>query len=80
MLSNHQSSLFEVEVESRSKVSNPINKITEIYVENLNKIWDYVTQRPLILKNSKGIPIFHFVFASNNRNARKIASEIIDKK
>ena len=32
------------------------------------------------LKNSKNVPIYHFIFASNNATARKIAREIIEKR
>jgi len=32
------------------------------------------------MTNTKGVPIFHFVFASNNKNAMKIAQQIISKK
>jgi len=45
----------------------------------LKEIFKHVTSRPLILKNSKNVPIFHFVFASNNQTALKIASQIIGK-
>jgi hypothetical protein len=36
-----------------------------------------VTDKPLRLENSRGVPIFHFVFASNHPAAVKIAKEII---
>jgi len=31
------------------------------------------------LRNSKNTPIFHLLFASNNRTALKVASEIVEK-
>ena len=61
----------------QEKISNAIPKIAELYIERLNTIWDYVTEKPLVLYNSNNVPIFHFVFASNNKNAKKIASQII---
>jgi three-Cys-motif partner protein len=61
------------------KVSNPIEKIANLYVMRLKTIWDHVTEKPLRLENSKGVPIFHFVFASNNKNAVKIAKQIINR-
>lgn len=67
-------------IESVNKVSDPINRIVEIYKQQLNTIWKHVTSEPLILTNSKNCPIFHFIFASNNENGLKIASEIIDLK
>lgn len=65
------------EVEITRKVEGPIEKIAELYVERLKTIWSHVTQKPLSLENSKGVPIFHFVFASNNASALKIANQII---
>lgn len=62
-----------------TKILNPIEKISYLYIERLKNIWDNVTAKPLRLDNSKGIPLYHFVFASNNKNAVKIASQIIDK-
>lgn len=62
------------------KLANPIDKVAELYKNQLETIWKYVTQEPLILKNSKNVPIFHLHFASNNNVALKIASQIIEKK
>jgi three-Cys-motif partner protein len=71
---------FFGEVETIEKISRPIEKIAELYTKQLNTIWDFTTKRPLRLVNSKGAPIFHFAFASNNANAVKIASQIISKR
>ncbi len=73
-----ETTLFE-EREIVQKISDPINKIAQIYIENMQKAWKYVTKKPLRLDNTKGCPIFHFVFASNNASALKIASQIISK-
>ncbi|MFZ4414419.1 MAG: three-Cys-motif partner protein TcmP [Bacteroidales bacterium] len=73
------STLFGEE-EIVQKVSNPIEKIAELYTLKLKTIWNFVTEKPLRLDNSKGVPIFHFVFASNNKNAVKIAKDIINNK
>ena len=74
-----QINLFGEDNEIITKVLNPINKIANLYQDNLAKIWDYTTKTALRLDNSKGCPIFHFVFASNNKNTVKIAQQIIDK-
>jgi three-Cys-motif partner protein len=66
------------DMEIIQKVSNPIEKISELYVKRLKTIWDHVTEKPLRLINSKGVPIFHFVFASNNITGLKIAKDIIN--
>jgi three-Cys-motif partner protein len=59
------------------KVSSPIEKIADLYVQRLKTIWKFVTEKPLRLENSKGVPIYHLVFASNNKSALKIAKQII---
>ena len=68
------------EEEKITKVDDSIAKIAEIYICNLKKIFQYVTEKPLLLKNSKNVTIYHFVFASNNKTAYKIARQIIGKK
>jgi three-Cys-motif partner protein len=74
-----RSSLFG-EVDFVNKISDPIPKIIEIYTKQLKTVWKYVTDKPLVLTNSKNCPIFHFIFASNYDIARKIASDIIKSK
>jgi three-Cys-motif partner protein len=71
-----QSTLFG-EKEIIKKVNHPIEKIASLYAQRLKTIWKFVTEKPLRLENSKGVPIFHFVFASNNESALKIAKQII---
>lgn len=62
------------------KTNDSIAKIAELYIERLKEIWKYVLDEPLKLYNTKNVPIYHFVFASNNKTALKIASQIIEKK
>lgn len=68
------------EVERIEKVKKPIQKIAELYIQQLQGIFKFVTSEPLVLYNSRNTPIFHFVCASNNETAIKIASQIIKKK
>ena len=68
------------ETEIIEKVKKPIEKIAELYIEQLNTIFDHVTEKPLVLYNSRKTPIFHFACASNKSTAIKIASQIINKK
>lgn len=68
------------ETEIIEKVKKPIEKIAELYIEQLNTIFEHVTEKPLVLYNSRKTPIFHFACASNNSTAIKIASQIINKK
>jgi three-Cys-motif partner protein len=68
--------LFGVESEIK-KIEEPIIRITELYIQRLKNIFPQVTDKPLEMRNSKNCPIYHFVFASNNRTAQKIAGNII---
>ena len=68
------------ETEIVEKVKQPIQKIAELYIEQLHSIFEYVTPHPLVLYNTRNTPIFHFACASNNETAIKIASQIISKK
>lgn len=71
-----QNTLFGKE-EITTKIAKPIEKIANLYVKQLGTIWKYVSDKPLKLVNSRGVPIFHLVFASNNATALKIAKQII---
>lgn len=67
-------------VDITNKTNDSVNKIAELYIERLRGIWNYVSEKPLKLFNTKNVPIYHFVFASNNQTAYKIAKQIIEKK
>lgn len=66
-------------VEVVEKVKKPIQKIAELYIQQMKTIFKHVTEQPLVLCNTRNTPIFHFACASNNPNAVKIAHEIINK-
>ena len=74
-----QDSTLFGEVEVVEKVGEPINRITELYIQQMKTIFKYVTEQPLVLRNTRNTPIFHFACASNNQSAVKIAHEIINK-
>lgn len=76
---NEEETLFGKE-ERITKVNDSISKIADIYIAKLESIFKYVTMQPLKLLNIKSVPIYHFVFASNNKTALKIANQIIEKK
>lgn len=59
------------------KLPNTIHRIAELYISKLSDIFEHVTKEPLVLYNTRNVPIFHFVFASNNKTAVKIASDIV---
>lgn len=69
--------LFD-ETEEIQKIPDAITKIAELYVQKLQRIFRCVTKKPLELKNSRNVTIYHFIFASNNQAALKIAGQIIE--
>ena len=75
---NTSKGLFDIEDEIQ-KVSEPFPKIAEVYIQQLGTIFKHVTPKPLVLFNSRNVPIYHFAFASNNATALKIANEIIGR-
>lgn len=60
------------------KEEKAIQKAGKLYKKRLNEIFKFVSQ-PLELKNSTGSIMYHFMMASNNAAAFKIANEIIEK-
>jgi len=48
--------------ESIEKLDKPIERVAELYRQQLNNVWKYVTSAPLVLKNSRNTPIFHLLF------------------
>lgn len=76
-LEKEEFNLFNGKIKSLEKISDSISHITKLYIKQLKTIWNFVTDEPLVLINSKNVPIYHFVFASNNQTALKIASGII---
>ncbi len=74
----HECTLFGEE-DIIVKVNEPIAKIASLYLERLKSIFEFVIPKPLILYNTMNVPIYHFVFASNNSTAVKIAKDIIGK-
>ena len=68
------------EIDIYRKVEDSISKIAQLYISRLQNIFKFVTERPLVMKNTKNVPIYHFVFASNNENATNIAGQIIESR
>ncbi len=75
---NTERTLFG-DVEIIQKVGMPIQKIAELYINQLKTVFKHVTEKPKVLYNTRNTPIFHFAFASNNATAKKIANQIIQK-
>jgi three-Cys-motif partner protein len=61
-----------------SKEDKAIEKSALLYKERLAKLFSFVSE-PYVLKNKTNSIMFHFLMASNNKAAVKIANDIIDK-
>lgn len=72
--------LFGETVAWYRKKDNPIQRIADLYIERLGELFPYVTNKPLVMMNGNNVPIYHFVCASFNSTAVKIAQQIIDKR
>jgi three-Cys-motif partner protein len=70
--------LFGEEVKVEKDI-NTIHKIGEIYTSKLKEVFKLVSN-PFIMKNSQNSIMYHFMMATNNSNALKIANEIISPK
>ncbi|WP_020404485.1 three-Cys-motif partner protein TcmP [Gracilimonas tropica] len=71
-----QGNFFSTNTEVK-KIVDPIDKISSLYIKRLKSVWKHVTEPALRLDNNSGAPLFHFIFASNNKTAHKIANYII---
>lgn len=69
--------LFGDEIVTNKK-EKAIEKSAELYQSRLKELFKFVTN-PYILKNKSNSTMFHFYMVSNNKNAVKIANEIIKK-
>ena len=75
--SNTVNTLFGEETKMQ-KEKNAIDKAGELYKKKLNEVFKFVSQ-PLQLKNSIGSIMYHFMMATNNAAAFKIANDVIKK-
>jgi three-Cys-motif partner protein len=69
--------LFGDESAVHKKV-NAIEKLNTLYRTKLKEIWKHVSEA-FPLRNNQNTTLFHFVLASNNPSALKIANDIIQK-
>ena len=58
------------------KEKDAIEKAGELYQKRLNEVFDFVSEA-FKMKNSTGTIMYHFMMASNNKTAQKIANDII---
>ncbi len=72
--------LFENElVTQQIKETNSIRKIHDLYKERLSSVFKY-TSDAFVLRNSKNSVMYHFLMATNNPHAFKIANDIVKPK
>ncbi len=61
------------------KEKDAIEKAGELYRKRLNEVFKFVSES-FRIKNSTGTIMYHFMMASNNPAALKIANDIIKPK
>jgi len=69
--------LFGEEV-IKEKEKYAIERAGELYKKRLNEVFEFVST-PFPLANSTGSIMYHFMMATNNKTALKIANDIIKK-
>lgn len=72
-------SLFAEEATSFVKEADSVNKLGKLYADRLRNIFTYVSDL-YVLKNSMNSIMYHFMMATNNATALKIANEVIRPK
>ena len=73
-----QNTLFGLET-FVEKEKNTVNKAGELYKQRLNGIFKFVSE-PFVMKNSTNSIMYHFMMATNNSSALKIANDVIKPK
>lgn len=61
------------------KEKDTVNKAGKLYKNRLNTIFKFVSE-PFVMKNSTNSIMYHFMMATNNSTALKIANEVIKPK
>ena len=61
------------------KEKNAVNKAGEIYRDRLNTVFKFVSES-FVMRNTTNSIMYHFMMATNNPNALKIANEVIKPK
>ncbi len=73
-----QNTLFGIETVIE-KEKDTVNKAGELYKRRLNTVFKFVTES-FVMKNSTNSIMYHFMMATNNATALKIANEVIKPK
>ncbi|NOQ75768.1 MAG: hypothetical protein GQ574_27420 [Crocinitomix sp.] len=61
-----------------SKTEQAVERSAELYKKRLNDLFKYVSE-PYVLRNKTNSIMFHFLMATNNNSAAKVATEIVSK-
>ncbi|MGM0587376.1 MAG: three-Cys-motif partner protein TcmP [Bacteroidota bacterium] len=72
-----QEDLFKKERDEK-KIKNAYDTILKLYKKKLQEIWTY-TSRAYEIRNSRNSLMFHFLLATDNKSAVKIADDIVNK-
>lgn len=61
------------------KEKDTVNKLGKLYSEKLKEVFSYVSE-PFVMRNSMNSIMYHFMMATNNTTALKIANHVIKPK
>ncbi len=70
------SNLFNEEITLVEKEKDTVNKIGKLYSDRLKEVFKYVSES-FVMRNSMNSIMYHFMMATNNKNALKIANDVI---
>jgi three-Cys-motif partner protein len=73
-----QTTLFSDE-EIRFKETNIVHKIGELYTNRLKNIFEFVSES-FVMRNRTNSIMYHFMMATNNKNALGIANDVVKPK
>jgi len=59
-----------------SKAVNRGNLYSDLYIKTLKKYFDHVINKPI--KNENNSPLYHLIFATNNKNGDKIMKAVME--
>lgn len=71
--------LFSGEVTMVEKEKDTVNKVGRLYSDRLKEIFKFVSE-PFVMRNSMNSIMYHFMMATNNPVALKIANDVIKPK
>jgi three-Cys-motif partner protein len=70
---------FEEEVTLITIERDTVNKVAKLYSDRLKEVFKFVSE-PYVMRNSMNSIMYHFMMATNNKAALKIANDVIKPK